>query len=106
MGMQAAAARPRRSDAGQVRLTERDISGLILVAEHYGVPYDLLATALGAPSPRVRAITARRRAAGYPATGVLGPGPAWCWLTPAHDRDRPRLARSGQPSPFSRRCPA
>ena len=22
-------------------------------------------------------------AAGYAATGTLGPGPAWCWLTPA-----------------------
>jgi hypothetical protein len=37
MGTQAAA-RPRRSDAGQVRLTERDISGLLLVAEQYAAP--------------------------------------------------------------------
>jgi hypothetical protein len=82
-GTQAAAARPRRSDAGQARLTERDINGLLLVAEQYAAPYDLLAEALAVPPARVRAITARWRAAGHAVTGVLGPGPAWCWLTPA-----------------------
>jgi hypothetical protein len=35
----------RRSDAGVVRLGQRDIDGLILCAEHYGAPYDLLAAA-------------------------------------------------------------
>jgi len=83
MGSQAAAARPRRSDAGQARLTERDISGLLLVAEQYAAPYDLLAEALAVTPAQVRAVTARWRAAGYAVTGVLGPGLAWCWLTPA-----------------------
>jgi len=83
MGSQAAAARPRRSDAGQARLTERDISGLLLVAEQYAAPYDLLAEALAVTPAQVRAVTARWRAAGYAVTGVLGPGPAWCWLTSA-----------------------
>jgi hypothetical protein len=32
---------------------------------------------------RVRSLTARWRSAGLAATGTLGPGPAWCWLTPA-----------------------
>ena len=74
---------PRRgSDAGQVRLQQRDLDGL-LVAEHYVAPYDLLAQALRVPPARVRAVAARWRAAGYATTGVLGPGPAWCWLTPA-----------------------
>jgi hypothetical protein len=82
-GTQAAAARPRRSDAGQARLTERDITGMLLVAEQYAAPYDLLGQALAVPPARVRAITARWRGAGYAVTGVLGPGPAWCWLTPA-----------------------
>jgi hypothetical protein len=36
----AAPAAPRRSDAGQVRLTDRDITGLLLLAEHYAAPYD------------------------------------------------------------------
>ena len=67
---------PRRSDHGAVRLGRRDIDGLLLCAEHYGAPYDLLAAALGAQPARLRAITARWRRAGFAATGRLGPGPA------------------------------
>ena len=69
-------AAPRRFDAGIVWFGQRDITGLILCAEHYGAPYDLLAAALGAQPARLRAITARWRQAGYAATGRLGPGPA------------------------------
>ena len=84
-----------------MRLGRRDIDGLILCAEHYGAPYDLLAAALAAQPARLRAITARWRRAGYAATGRLGPGPAWCWLTPAgmaaaglgYPATRPALAR-------------
>ena len=39
---------------------------------------------------RARGIVARWRRAGYTATGRLGPGPAWCWLT------RSGLAVTGQ----------
>jgi len=76
-------ARPalRRSDAGRVRLTGRDVAGLLLCAEHYAAPYDLLAVALGVQPPRLRGIVARWRSVGYARTGTLGPGPAWCWLT-------------------------
>ena len=91
----------RRADYGAVHLGRRDIDGLILCAEHYGAPYDLLAAALGAQPARLRGITARWRRAGYAATGRLGPGPAWCWLTPAgmtaaglgYPATRPALAR-------------
>jgi hypothetical protein len=91
----------RRADAGVVRLGQRDIDGLILLAEHYAAPYDLLAAALGAQPARLRGITARWRRAGYAATGRLGPGPAWCWLTPGsmtaagfrYPPRRPSLAR-------------
>jgi hypothetical protein len=77
-----AAARPaRRADAGTVRLSQRDIDGLLLVGEHYGAPLDLLAAALHVEEARLPAITARWRRAGYAATGRLGPGPGWCWLT-------------------------
>jgi hypothetical protein len=55
----------------------------LLCGEQYGAPYDLLATALGTEPARLRGITARWRHAGYAATGRLGPGPAWCWLTPS-----------------------
>jgi hypothetical protein len=76
------AARPaRRADAGTVRLSQRDIDGLLLCGEHYGAPIDLLAAALRVQPDRVMAITARWRRAGYAATGRLGPGPGWCWLT-------------------------
>ena len=92
---------PRRADYGAVRLGRRDIDGLILCAEHGGAPYDLLAAALGAQPARLRGIVARWRKAGYAATGRLGPGPAWCWLTPAgmaaagfgYPASRPALAR-------------
>src|SRR5208283_2109674 len=76
-----AAARPRRGNAGSVRLSQRDIDGLLLCGEHYGVPYDLLADALRVHSKRLEKILARWRHAGYVATGRLGPGPGWCWLT-------------------------
>jgi hypothetical protein len=71
----------RRTDAGTVRLSQRDIDGLLLVGEHYGAPADLLAAALRIEEARLPAITARWRRAGYAATGRLGPGPSWCWLT-------------------------
>jgi hypothetical protein len=71
----------RRADAGTVRLTGRDITGLVLCAEHYGAPYDLLTAALDVRPDRLRGIVARWRKAGYASTGTLGPGPAWCWLT-------------------------
>jgi hypothetical protein len=73
----------RRSDAGQVRLSGRDVAGMLLCAEQYAAPYDLLAAALEVQPARLRGIVARWRNAGYAATGTLGPGPAWCWLTAA-----------------------
>jgi hypothetical protein len=71
----------RRADAGVIRLTGRDIDGLLLCGEHYGAPYDLLAAALQVPPGRLPAIVRRWRRAGYAAAGRLGPGPGWCWLT-------------------------
>jgi hypothetical protein len=56
-------------------------------------PYDLLAAFLGARADRARGIVARWRRAGYAASGWLGPGPAWCWLT------RSGLAVTGQHYP-------
>ena len=37
----------RRADAGAVRLTGRDVAGLLLAGDMYGTPYDLLASFLG-----------------------------------------------------------
>jgi hypothetical protein len=72
-----------RADAGTIRLGERDVSGLLLCGDMYGAPYDLLASALDVRPDRLRGIVARWRHTGYCATGRLGPGPAWCWLTRA-----------------------
>lgn len=73
----------RRSDAGRVRLSGRDVRGLLLCAGHYAAQYDLLASALGVQPTRLRGIVARWRNAGLVQTRTLGPGPAWCWLTAA-----------------------
>jgi hypothetical protein len=87
----AAAPLPRRLDAGEVRVSGRDISGLMLCGEMYGAPDDLLAAYLNVQPDRLRGIVARWRAAGYAETGQFGPGPTWCWLT------RPGLAALGLP---------
>jgi hypothetical protein len=78
----------RRVDAGSVRLGERDVAGLLMRGEVYG-PH-LLAGFLCVRPDRLRGVVARWRRAGYAATGRLGPGPAWCWLT------RSGLAVTGQ----------
>ncbi len=75
--------RAPRFDAGQVRLSGRDVAGLLLCGEHYAAQYDILAAALAVQPARLRGIVARWRHAGLVATGALGPGPAWCWLTAA-----------------------
>jgi hypothetical protein len=80
----------RRADAGTVRLGPRDVAGLVLAGDMYGAPYDLLAAFLAVRPDRLRGIVARWRSAGYVATGRLGAGPAWCWLT------RAGLAVTGQ----------
>jgi hypothetical protein len=64
-----------------IRLSQRDIDGLLLCGEHYGAPLDLLAEALGVSQFQMNAIAARWRRAGYADTGQLGSGPPWIWLT-------------------------
>src|SRR5690348_14385099 len=81
----------RRADTGVVRLSGRDVAGLVLCADMYGAPYDLLTACLGVQPDRLRAIVARWRRAGYAATGRLGAGPAWGWVT------RAGLTVTGQP---------
>ena len=63
------ARKARRADAGSIRLSQRDIDGLLLAGEHYGVPSDLLAAALRVQPSQLPAITSRWRRAGYAATG-------------------------------------
>ncbi len=51
-----AARPPRSADAGSVRLSQRDIDGLMLCGEHYGAPADLLALALRVNHDRLPAM--------------------------------------------------
>ncbi len=51
-----------------MRLTGRDIGGLLPCWEMYAAPYDLLASFLGVREDRLRAIVARWRRAGYVVT--------------------------------------
>jgi hypothetical protein len=71
----------RRADAGVLQITQRDINGFVLCAEHQGLPFDLLASALRTSQSAVKLLVYRWRRAGYVATARLGPGPWWCWLT-------------------------
>jgi hypothetical protein len=73
--------RARRSGAGSIQITQRDIDGFVLCAEHFGVPYDLLGPALRTTRPAVKTLVHRWRQAGYAEAARLGPGPWWCWLT-------------------------
>ena len=62
-------------------LAERDIAGLLFIAEMYGVQLDQLAAVLGVGEPRARQIAARWRAQRYAESARLGPGRPWIWLT-------------------------
>src|SRR4029077_13751511 len=74
-------ARKPRSDIGALRLSQRDIDGLLLCGEHFGAPLDLLCGALGVSRGAMNKILFRWKCVGYGASGRLGPGPIWCWLT-------------------------
>jgi hypothetical protein len=73
----------RRSDAGQVRLSGRDVTGMLLCAEQYVAPLRSACGRDGRSRSCCAAIAARWRRAGYAQTGTLSPGLAWCWLTVA-----------------------
>jgi hypothetical protein len=59
----------------------RDISGLVLVAEMYGLQLDQLAAFLQLSPAGASAAVRRWLALGYADSGRLGPGPRWVWLT-------------------------
>jgi hypothetical protein len=87
-------ARARRHDTGTIRISQRDIDGLLLCGEHYGAPLDLLAEALGVSHLRANAIAHRWRRGGYVDVGQLGSGPPWTWLT----RDGMKATGLGYPA--------
>jgi hypothetical protein len=62
-------------------LADQDSAGLAFVAEMYGVQLDQLAALLGLSGRQARALAARWSARKLADSAVLGPGPAWVWLT-------------------------
>jgi hypothetical protein len=86
----------RRADAGTIRLSQRDIDGLLLVGEHFGAPYDLLARALQVDPDRLAPILAGGAAPGTPPPG----GWAGAGVVLA---DRDGWPRPGSDSPTRRR---
>jgi hypothetical protein len=66
-----------------VRLTGRDIAGLVRAASSAAPPATCSRCPPGVREDRLRAIAARWRRAAMAGTGRLGPGPEWCWLTRA-----------------------
>jgi hypothetical protein len=62
-------------------LAERDVAGLLFVAEMYGVQTDQLAVVLGVAPSRAQAIGLAWRRAGYAESARIGPGRPWVWLT-------------------------
>jgi len=77
------AGRPQATTATTTALTQRDIDGLVFVAEMYGVQLDQLAALLAVSEQSARGAGARWRARGFADTARLGPGKPWLWLTRA-----------------------
>jgi len=67
--------------AAPVRLTERDLRGLVFTAEMYGVQLDLLAGLLDLAPAGAGRVAARWRRNGYADSARIGPGRPWVWLT-------------------------
>lgn len=72
-----------RARSVAARLDARDIDGLTLVGDMYGLQLDQVTVALALPQPRARTVVARWRRLGYADAGRLGPGTAWIWLNRA-----------------------
>jgi hypothetical protein len=71
----------RDASGSGVQLTERDLGGLLFVADMYGLQTDLLAGLLDLREDAARRVAARWRRLGYAESARLGPGPPWVWLT-------------------------
>jgi hypothetical protein len=79
--------------AAPAQLAARDVTGLLFVAEMYGVQLDQAAAVLRVSQSRARAVVAGWRRARYAQSGRIGPGQPWIWLT------RTGLAACGLPFP-------
>lgn len=74
--------KPKRSDAGQVKVTERDLRLLRIVAEQYAVTVPQLATLIGRSHHAARWLRERWQAAGWvEGRAVLVGRPVFMWPT-------------------------
>jgi hypothetical protein len=73
----------RAEGAPRARLADRDVAGLLFVAEMYGVQLDQLAAVLGVTGRRAAGIAAGWVDRGQAKSDRLGPGARWVWLTKA-----------------------
>jgi hypothetical protein len=64
-------------------LASRDAAGLTFAAEMYGLQLDQLAALLSLTDRQARALVTRWASRGLADSAILGPGPAWVWLTRA-----------------------
>ena len=67
--------------ASRAWLAERDGAGLSFVAEMYGVQLDQLAELLHVNLRQARSLIRTWSDRGLAASGILGPGSSWVWLT-------------------------
>jgi hypothetical protein len=65
----------------RMSLTGNDASGLLFVADMYGLQLDQLGALLGLSARQVSALTARWTQRGLAESAILSPGPRWVWLT-------------------------
>jgi hypothetical protein len=75
--------RVTRTADQQAALTSQDVTGLSFTAEMYGLQLDQLAVLLDLTDRQARALASRWSRRGLSETAILGPEPAWVWLTRA-----------------------
>ena len=88
----------QRSDAGTIRLTSRDITGLVLCGEQYGAPYDLLAAYLYVREDRCAPSPPAGAPPGTPPPAASDPAPPGAGAhppRPGRHRTRLRVRRPG-----------
>lgn len=79
--------RRRRRDAGEIRLTGRDVAALVWIAEQYAVPTDLVSVVLGRPGAALSMSATRRvldrlqRAGLLKCRKFLASAPPYCWIS-------------------------
>src|SRR5690242_14547294 len=81
--------RSKRSDAGRLKLTARDLTVLQWLSEQWGAPFSVVAQLLTPGTPRARAeasaahVVARWQRAGWATSSRVDTGERWVFPSPA-----------------------